>query len=152
LTVDSGTNVDLKSQRREVELSTETTNASHHFTSADSIPALLKQIEELQKNLKISIDENKNITEKNQQLTTEIESLQSQLQTLQDELDAALAQGKVQTKERASLEERIAQLTKELESATNTSNKQQQDLDNQIQRQRANLQTQMEEKKNYKNK
>jgi len=45
------------------------------------------------------------------------------------------------------LEERVTQLTKEIETLTNTSNKQQQDLDNQIQRQRNNLQSQMEEKK-----
>jgi len=45
------------------------------------------------------------------------------------------------------LEERVTQLTKEIDTLTNTSNKQQQDLDNQIQRQRNNLQSQMEEKK-----
>ena len=50
-------------------------------------------------------------------------------------------------KERLSFEERITKLTKELESSKNAAIKQQQDLDNQIQRQRNNLQTQMEEKK-----
>jgi len=50
LSVDSGTNVDLKSQQRKVDLSTETTNSTHQFTNGSSVPALLQQIEELQKN------------------------------------------------------------------------------------------------------
>jgi len=99
------------------------------------------KLKNCKKKLTTSINENKNNTEKNQQLTTEIEATQTQMQTLHEELDAALMASKASTKEQASLEERVTQLTKEIETLTNTSNKQQQDLDNQIQRKRNNLQS-----------
>jgi len=52
LSFDTGTSVDVNSQSRQVVLSTDVTQQTHRFTVAHNVPALLKEIEELQKKSK----------------------------------------------------------------------------------------------------
>jgi hypothetical protein len=133
----------------QVDLTMQVGVSSQHqrFSVAHSIPALLKQIEELQQKVNESLIENKDFNEKNRQLTTEVESLAQQVTVLREQNELSSKNEKQYSKERLSFEERISQLTKDLDSSKNAATKQQQDLDNQIQRQRNNLQAQIEEKK-----
>ena len=127
-------------------LSTDIQRSYHRFSQTHSIPTLLKQIEGFQSQISAHNETVSTLRDNNRQLEIEVESMTKQMHSLQDDLSTQLKSNEIVTKENKDCQLRIDQLTAELTKAAKDSNKQQSDLDKQIQRLRNNVQMQLSAK------